>query len=63
MSMNLGMMASYDEIKEYFNKGAEEENSVPIRLKSSAVSGVICSFMSLPFDNMKTKLMKMVKNE
>ena len=28
---------------------------------SSAISGFVCSFLSLPFDNIKTKLQKMDK--
>jgi solute carrier family 25 oxoglutarate transporter 11 len=34
-----------------------------IRLTASAISGVSVSFLSLPFDNVKTKFMKMKKNK
>ena len=57
VSMNVGMMASYDEFKEYLSKYLDEDqNSKKVRLLSSAGSGVICSFVSLPFDNVKTKI-------
>lgn len=60
--MNVGMMASYDEFKELWSKqlGMDKE-SKKVRLFSSAMSGVVCSLMSLPFDNVKTKLQKMNK--
>lgn len=58
--MNVGMMASYDEFKEFFStKWNEDQNSIKIRMISSAGSGVVSSFVSLPFDNVKTKLQKM----
>ena len=62
VSMNVGMMASYDEFKEIWSKyfDLDKENK-KIRLLSSAMSGVVCSLMSLPFDNVKTKLQKMNK--
>jgi hypothetical protein len=34
-----------------------------IRLTASAVSGISVSVISLPFDNVKTKFMKMKKNK
>ena len=61
MAMNLGMMATYDEVKENLRKLFDEEDSKQIRLMSSAISGLVCSFLSLPFDNIKTKLQKMDK--
>lgn len=62
VSMNIGMMASYDQFKEYFSeKLSEDQNSTKIRLLSSAGSGFVSSFVSLPFDNVKTKLQKMNK--
>jgi len=53
MSMNLGMLTSYDEIKERLNAIKGTHDAVETRLFASAISGVICSFMSLPFDNVK----------
>jgi len=32
------------------------------KITSSVISGVVCAFLSLPFDNVKTKLMKMKLN-
>ncbi len=62
MAMNLGMMTTYDEVKEFLNRHSENKNSKTTRLAASAISGLICSFMSLPFDNIKTKMQKMVRN-
>lgn len=53
MSMNLGMLTSYDEIKERLNAVKGTTDAVETRLFASAISGIICSFMSLPFDNAK----------
>ena len=62
MTMNLAMLTTFDEVKEFLNdrSSPEEQNSIKTRLISSAVSGVVCSFVSLPFDNIKTKMQKMV---
>ena len=51
--MNLGMLTSYDEIKETLNKVRGTHDDVQTRVFASAIAGVICSFMSLPFDNCK----------
>lgn len=58
MVLNLGMLAPYDYCKGIFSKslGIKDQNAV--NLLSSAVSGFLASFMSLPFDYMKTKLQK-----
>lgn len=61
MMMNLGMMTTFDEVKEFLNSRSEEQDTVKTRLISSAVSGIVCSFVSLPFDNVKTKMQKMTK--
>lgn len=53
MSMNLGMLTSYDEIKERLNEIKGTHDALETRLFASAISGIICSFMSLPFDNVK----------
>lgn len=39
-----------------------EEETLPVRIASSAISGISASVSSLPFDNAKTKLQKMKKN-
>lgn len=53
MAMNLGMLTSYDEIKERINKMQGGQDDYKTRLFASGVAGIICSFLSLPFDNVK----------
>lgn len=59
MVLNLGMLAPYDEVKERLNKATGTVDTMSTRLIASAVAGFLASFMSLPFDNIKTKLQKM----
>lgn len=59
MAMNVGMLTSYEEIKERIIRITKDEKSVATKVLSSACAGVICATMSLPPDNVKTKLMKM----
>ncbi|EGR28177.1 mitochondrial carrier protein, putative [Ichthyophthirius multifiliis] len=59
IAMNVGMMTTYDEIKERLNSLTKHKNSLYIQLASSACSGVVCAFLSLPFDNAKTKMQRM----
>jgi len=56
MVLNLGMLAPYDEVKDRLNKYYGTKDTLSTRLISSAFAGFLCSFMSLPFDNAKTKL-------
>ena len=57
MVLNLGMLAPYDYCKDIFkNLGVKSERAR--NLSASAVSGFLASFMSLPFDYMKTKMQK-----
>lgn len=57
MLLNVGMLASFDEIKERLNSmSAFEPNSIPVRCIASGAAGVIAATMSLPGDNIKTKL-------
>jgi len=60
MSLNLAMLATYDEAKERIEKSFGASKTTP--LIASAISGVMTSVISLPFDNMKTKLQKMKIN-
>ena len=62
IAMNVGMLSTFDQAKETINniKGTKDEFST--RLQASAIAGVTCSCMSLPFDNVKTKLQKMKAN-
>lgn len=56
MALNLGMLAPYDYCKEVFNKSFGIKDQRTCNLAASAVSGFLASFLSLPFDYMKTKL-------
>ena len=60
MMLNLGMLGPFDEVKERLNRYFGEKDTLRVRLMASAVSGFLCSFMSLPFDNAKTKMQRMV---
>jgi len=59
MALNLGMLVSYDEAKERLEKVLGKERSMSTWVLSSVISGGIAATMSLPFDNVKTKLQKM----
>ena len=59
MVLNLGMLAPYDEVKERLNKWSGTKDTQRTRLTASAFAGFLSAFMSLPFDNAKTKLQKM----
>lgn len=37
----------------------EKKETMNIRLVASAISGIVVSFIALPFDNVKTKILKM----
>ena len=61
MVLNLGMLAPYDYCKDIFkNLGVKSERGR--NLLAAAVSGFLASYMSLPFDYMKTKIQKMKPN-
>ena len=60
MSLNLGMLTSYDESKERLQKHFKHNPNF-VWFMSSFISGSIAAFMSLPFDNVKTKMQKMTK--
>jgi len=57
MSLNLGMLVSYDESKERLTKYLGKSPNT-VWVLSSFISGGIAATMSLPFDNVKTKLQK-----
>jgi solute carrier family 25 oxoglutarate transporter 11 len=62
MSMNVGMLACYDQAKEVVAKILNDpmENGVPAlttKMGSSAVAGFTAAFFSLPFDLIKSRLM------
>lgn len=59
-SMTSVMLSTNDEVKERVNKFRNVKKSDTLtNLVSAALSGLACSFCSLPFDNIKTKLQKM----
>jgi solute carrier family 25 oxoglutarate transporter 11 len=57
MALNLGMLAPYDQAKDFFAKFLGNGQST--NLAASAVAGFLASAMSLPFDNVKTKVQRM----
>ena len=61
MSVNLGQLVSFDEFKELVTdiRGTWDMTS---RIYTVTLSGIVCSVLSLPADNIKTKMMKMKKN-
>jgi solute carrier family 25 oxoglutarate transporter 11 len=61
MSLNLGMLVAYDEAKEKLENIISKDRPNTIYVLSSIISGGVAATMSLPFDNVKTKLQKMVK--
>lgn len=61
MALNFGMLGPFDEFKERLNKFYGTKDTLQTRLMASAMAGFLCSFMSLPFDNAKTKMQRMAK--
>jgi solute carrier family 25 oxoglutarate transporter 11 len=57
--INLCMMAPYDEIRERINARTNTVDKISTRLIASAGAGFLVFALSLPFDNVKTKLQKM----
>jgi solute carrier family 25 oxoglutarate transporter 11 len=57
MALNLGMLGPYDQAKEMLTKVIGD--SMVTNLSASACAGFLAAFLSLPFDNIKTKLQKM----
>ena len=57
MALNLGMLGPYDQAKEMLSKILGENKAT--NLGASAIAGFLAAFLSLPFDNMKTKLQRM----
>lgn len=57
MALNLGMLGPYDQAKEMMSKvfGASKLTN----LGASACAGFLAAFLSLPFDNVKTKVQRM----
>lgn len=50
------MIAPYEELKERLNAWTGTVDTLQTRLIASALAGCMCAFISLPSDNIKTKL-------
>lgn len=59
MSMNVGMMACYDQAKETVVKFTKDPDSLTTRLLAACAGGFFCAFLSLPFDMIKSRLQNM----
>ena len=62
MSMNVGMMACYDQAKEGYSKVLSDDPKhpgLPVKILSSATAGFTAAAFSLPFDLIKSRLMAM----
>lgn len=62
MAMSLGQLTTYDEFKERLNKLRGTKDATSTLIVSSFAAGLVCALFSLPFDNAKTKIQKMVRN-
>lgn len=64
MALNCAQLVSYNQTKEILMKQVHaKEETVSIRLLASALSGVATAVCSLPFDNIKTKMMRMKRSK
>lgn len=54
--MNMGMIAPYEEVKERLNAFTGTHDVLSTRIIASIISGIMASTLSLPADNIKTKL-------
>lgn len=58
--LNCAHLVAYNEAKEFLmHTNGEKKESMSTRLIASALSGMATAVFSLPFDNVKTKIMKM----
>jgi solute carrier family 25 oxoglutarate transporter 11 len=60
VALNMGMLATFDQSKEYFSQTFPTMGKWNATFAASALSGFFASFMSLPFDFLKTKMQKQV---
>jgi solute carrier family 25 oxoglutarate transporter 11 len=64
MAVNCSHLVSYNETKEQIMHAlGKKDETIGIRLIASAISGVVVSYCALPFDNVKTKVLKMKKSK
>lgn len=57
IAMNVGMMATYDEVKEFCT--SQMGSGLHTNLASAGAAGFFCAYFSLPFDLIKTRLQNM----
>lgn len=62
VSMNLGQLASFDQFKEMMISFRGKWDMLA-QMTTVVAAGIVCAVVSLPSDNLKTKLMKMKKRE
>jgi solute carrier family 25 oxoglutarate transporter 11 len=60
MSLNMGMLASNDQVKELMVGAGFTKGSPTVVMGSAAVAGVVAATFSLPFDFVKTRMQKMM---
>ena len=63
MAVNAGMLACYDQAKEFIGENVMHDPSpnhpsLPTQLIAAMISGFTASFFSLPFDLLKSRLRK-----
>ena len=58
IALNVAMLVSYDTVKEGLTNRMGANKAFAIQFYSSMVSALATSVVSLPFDNIKTKLQK-----
>jgi len=59
MSLNMAMLASYDQSKEFFRSKTPKPSFWTVEFPASTISGFLASVASLPFDFVKTRIQKM----
>jgi solute carrier family 25 oxoglutarate transporter 11 len=59
MSMNLGMMACYDQAKQTIADITKQPDSLTTQLGAAGAAGLCCAVFSLPFDMLKSRLQNM----
>ena len=62
MALTCGQMTTFDEVKERTRKYRNKPDDIYNRVAAAIVSGFISSSTALPFDNVKVKFQKMIKN-
>lgn len=60
-ALTSGQLTTFDEVKERTRKWRGKPDDIYNRLAAASISGLICTSMALPFDNIKVKFQKMIK--